>query len=227
MKYFRIQHSTNIKEVGIFPQCTDAKNFTEIQEFGFGYFDKISNPFLLPQPILRNKAKLTDLLNVVPVSSPVFLVLSDDLLNFITPRINVGYQRWKLTSHSQGEIITKYNLFHISNPSERQLIDFKNSEFILKNNKTKEEEKVSLSNYNEFHENWMKFIYSNHSMEIKSLTIDFQRFTNDVFRIIQLYFLGIGYYVSEKLKNEILNKGFTGIHFTPLDEIDSRIKVIY
>lgn len=227
MKYFRIQHSTNLKEVGLFPQCTDAKNYTEIQEFGLGYFDKISNPFLLPQPILRNKSKLTDLLNVVPVSSPVFLVLSDDLLNFIIPRINVGYQRWKLTSHGQGEIITKYNLFHKSNPSERQLIDFKNSEFILKNNETKKEEKVSLSNYNEFHENWMKLIYSNHSMEIKSVTLDLQKFTNDVFRIIQLYSLGIGYYVSEKLKNEIQNKGFTGIQFSPLDEIDTRIKVIY
>lgn len=227
MKYFWIQHSANLKEVGVFPQCTDAKYFTEIQKFGLGYFDKISKPFLLPEPILRNNAKQTDLLYVVPVSSPVFLVISDDLIDSIIPNIFGLYQKWKLSAYFKGEIITKYNLFHLSNPSQKQIIDFKNSEFIQKNNKTKEEKSVNFSNYRDYHNRWEDSIYTNGSILIKSLTIDLRDMENDIFRIIGLNFMGIGYYVSEKLKNKFENKGFTGIQFTPIDEIDPRIKVIY
>lgn len=37
------------------------------------------------------------------------------------------------------------------------------------------------------------------------------------------------YYVSEKLKNDILEKGFTGMDFKEIEEIDNRnrIEVIY
>ncbi|WP_373523756.1 hypothetical protein [Aquiflexum sp.] len=227
MKYFWIQHSANLKEVGVFPQCTDAKNFTEIQKFGLGYFDKISKPFLLPEPILRNNAKQTDLLYVVPVSSPVFLVISDDLINYIVPEISGIYQKWKLSAYFKGNLITKYNLFHLSNPSQKHIIDFKNSEFRNKNNKTKEEKLVGFSNYQDYHKKWEDTIYSNGSILIKSLTIDLRDMENDIFRIIELNFMGIGYYVSEKLKNKLENIGFTGIQFIPIDEIDPRIKVIY
>lgn len=227
MKYFWIQHSPNLKEVGVFPQCTEAKNISEIQEFGLGYFDKISNPFLLPEPILRNKAKQTDLLYVVPVSSPVFLVISDDLLNFMSGEISEGYQKWKLSAYFKGEIISKYNMFHLFKSNQKHIIDFGSSEFIHKNHKTREEKLVIFSNYQDYHKKWEESIYSNGSILIKSLTIDLRDMDDDIFRIIELNFMGIGYYVSEKLKNKLENKGFTGIQFTPIDEIDPRIKVIY
>jgi hypothetical protein len=49
----------------------------------------------------------------------------------------------------------------------------------------------------------------------------------DLFRIINIDSIGIGYYVSERLKNPIEEQKFTGFAFNDIEEIDKRIKVIY
>jgi len=47
----------------------------------------------------------------------------------------------------------------------------------------------------------------------------------DMFRIINTP--ASGYYVSERLKHAIEEKGFTGMAFKEISDVDKRIEVIY
>jgi hypothetical protein len=59
MKYYQLTNSSNCDEVGIFPQCTEARNIYNIQEWGLGNYEAIQKDFILPEPILRKKTITT------------------------------------------------------------------------------------------------------------------------------------------------------------------------
>lgn len=226
MKYYWIQPSINLRQVGVFPQCSEANNAVEMQEYGFGFFDKISKEFKLPEPIVQRKAKPTDMLSVVPIPAPIFLVLTERLLDCFISNSIEAYQSWELATFKNGESLNGYNLFHISRPVDSSAIDFDHSEFILKNNRTKEEKSMKFETYQSYHDTWKLAVYSNQSLVIKQAFLRFSDLSLDAFRILELNSSGIGYYVSEKLKMEIERKGFTGIEFTLADKLDPRIIII-
>lgn len=57
------------------------------------------------------------------------------------------------------------------------------------------------------------------------IVFDLSKVNEDFFRIINAPYSG--YFVSEKLKNAIEKEKFTGFAFQEIEEMDTRIKVIY
>ena len=55
----------------------------------------------------------------------------------------------------------------------------------------------------------------------KKVVFNTQNIEDDIFRIMDGLNNTMGYYVSERLKNEIEKNGFTGFRFIPLDEINT------
>lgn len=227
MKYFWIQPSVNNNEIGIFPQCVDAKNNIEIHEFGFGYYNRIIEKFTLPEPILRDQAKATNFLSG-PVTSPVFLVIDGSFLNFLKKNSIQSFDSWNLIAHHKKSIINNYSLFHLCNPVQNRIINFDKSIFKIRSiSNSNFEEIKTYKNYDNYHEHWKELIWKGYIITIENLFLDFSEIDFDLIRLIDIDTIGIGYYVSEKLKKEIEDQGFTGMEFKEIDEIDKKITVIY
>ena len=225
MKYFFLGYSINKKDVGVFPQCIDSKNLPPIQEFGLGFYEKIDKELILPEPIIRNSAILTNILSTV-IDSSIFLVTDDDLLNFMV-NFNINYyQTWKLKTVYKGKAIDKYNLFHLSVPSW-EIINFEKTIFKVKDINSNILKEKKYQNSKEYQDEWKKLIWEGSVITFDVLYLDFSKLNKDLIRIIDIDSVGIGYYVSEKLKTAIEKEGFTGFAFQEIEEMDDRIKCIY
>jgi|SRR5690606_33713034 len=111
---------------------------------------------------------------------------------------------------------------------QENYVDYKNSSFIVGkardwNYQGKNLDIPSYKNYKS-----LKEILKEQKLKIKSkkLVLDFSKTDQDMFRMADMPF-GNGYYVSEKLKNAIEEKQFTGMEFREINEFDKRIEVRY
>lgn len=225
MKYYKLSYSIDEKEIGIFPQCIDSKNLPPIQEFGLGFYEKIDKELILPEPIIRNSAILTNILSTV-IDSSIFFVIDNDLLNFIL-NFNIDYyQTWKLKTMHKGKAIDKYNLFHLSFPSW-EIINFEKTIFKVQDINSNLLNEKKYQNSKKYQDDWKKLIWEGSVITFDVLHLDFSKLNMDLIRIIDIDSVGIGYYVSEKLKAAIEKEGFTGFAFREIEKMDDRIKVIY
>lgn len=227
MKYYKLIESINNKEIGVYPQSLSVKNITDIQKFGFGFYNEIQEKFSLPEPILQKKAKLTNYLGVIPINSMIFKIIDDELFDFIINYNLPKFQKWKIKTHHNGAEIDKYNLFHLSHPFQDKLIDFKHSVFMVKNISNIMAERKQYLNYYDYQTDWKKLIWTGSVIAFDILYLDFSKLNEDLIRIIDIDSVATGFYVSERLKNAIEKERFTGFAFQEIEEMDKRIKVIY
>lgn len=227
MKYHKLEYnSLNIKETGTQFQSVEGY-FGDIQNNIFPIEGKINFNFELPEPLMQGKAKPTTMLNAVFIPNG-FLIFKDYFISFLN-EFNIGeYQTWEMKVLHKNKILTYYNLFNLNYPKQRELIDFKKSHFYL----------GKYSDYKYVGKNIVVSDYENYlsTLEVlKSNQDNFLKCEKIVLDLslqnIDLFKLSIdplaGYYVSERLKNAIEEKGFTGMTFQEIEEMDKRIKVIY
>lgn len=225
MKYYKLSYSIDEKEVGIFPQSINYKNLSPIQEFGLGFYERIDKEFILPELIIRKSAILTNLLCTV-IDSSIFAVIDDNFLNFLI-KFNINdYQTWELKAEYRGKIIDKYKLFHLSSPC-LEIINFEKTLFKVKDINSNILKEKKYQNRKEYQDHWKKLIWEGSVITFDILHLDFSNLDLDIIRIIDIDSIGIGYYVSEKLKTAIEKEKFTGFSFQEIEEMDDRIKVIY
>lgn len=227
MKYYKLIESINTKEIGVYPQVTHTKQFVEIQEFGLGFNKHIQRQFILPEPIFENKAKETTIISVTAINNSVFLVLKNYFIDFLKNFKIANFQFWNINVYHKNQLVNDYSLFHLSYPIQKKVIDFEKSKFKIKdisNNILKEKKYI---NYHSYQTDWKKLIWEGSVITFDTLYLDFSGLNLDLIRIINIDSIGIGYYVSEKLKNAIEKYGFTGMSFQDIEEMDKRIKVIY
>lgn len=221
MKYYYLTKSINIDEVGCFPQSESAENYSFMSS-------ELSILDIQPIPILKSKAKLTSLLLSVPLSLPK-LILDDELLEFLKSFITDKYLYSKIKVRKGNVFFENYNLFVLLSTSEEMIGDFSKSEFYEGNRIDWEYRggKVILNSYDEYL-NFTEQKKDNSSFVLKTtkLHLDFSSINKD-FIFIEKFPIISGYLVSEKLKNAIEEKGFTGIAFKEIEEMDNRIKVTY
>ncbi len=82
-----------------------------------------------------------------------------------------------------------------------------------------------VKNFEEFIEMQQNLNSAGLWLKADSILIDTRYINLDLFRIDHLPF-GKGHFVSETLKEEIENRGFTGISFIPIEEFHKKIKII-
>jgi hypothetical protein len=233
MKYFRLNNAFEKKDVGKFPGLKDC--IFEGDRFAIDSFDAqgrdsrvIGNP-ALPFPEMHKSVKMTDLINIIVISPLNYKIVTERFLNFLKPYIKSNYQTWKINV-KKGDIIYDYYILHIDNP-KKDFINYSKTIFKLFkiNDKYKFDESDQVINiiddkqYFETVVNYSSLKVGSYSLKPTKITLNVSNNDEDLFRCISAGYFG--YYVSEKLKNEIEKQGFTGIIFEELDMINNLTKI--
>jgi hypothetical protein len=216
MKYYRIEESTDLKIIGAYPQAQKANHLVPVdnplhlwkaRKIGMKWDNSIS----IPEPILTKKAKLTDLISSVATGGN--LIISNKLKEILEKvdnnciqfmRVNVIYNENK----------TPYWLvnpfcFGFEN------VDFTNSEIWLETHGNTKISKVFINSIDEFEQ-----VKTKHKLpeRISIEKIELKKEIKNNFFILRHIATGSGYFISEKLKNEIEQAGCTGIRFMGINE---------
>lgn len=226
MKYFRLTYnSSKISETGTQFQSIDGI-MGDIQQNFMPFEGKINFPFKLPEPKLQSKAKPTTFLNVVFVPSR-FLVLKKYFITFLSGFNIDEFQTWNLKVHHNNSILNDYELFILCDTYQRDIIDFKNSDFFIVDfiNQDNTGEKLNINSYDDFIVIRDELSKKKKLLKYNKIILNLYHMKLDLFRIINTP--ASGYYVSEKLKKAIEKEKFTGFSFQEIEETDGRIKVVY
>jgi hypothetical protein len=230
MKYYKLKDSIDSKIVGKYPQSEECKNFGDIYTYDYNHI--LETLIDIPEPILLNKAKETTSFSDSIISLIFFLMIKDDFVNFLKNCKIGNYKIWDMNVHHKGKVIRDYKLFHLIDAHQKSYVDYKNSDFYL----------GTFKDYNFIgdtikitdHENFLSTTEVLKSQKLilkcRKHVFNFKDATEDLIRIDNTTMVGTkGYFVSEKLKNDIEEKGFTGMAFKEIEEIDNRkrIEVIY
>ena len=230
MKFYKLEYSSNIKEVGVQFQSEELIVPGDILNDVIPREGRIEKAFKLPEPILHKKAKRTSLLNVIPVPYH-FLVLKNDFIDYLEAFEIQDHQKWNITVHQKNEILTDYSLFYCPKTYERIIIDFSKSVFLITDGvlfPKKRKEEMAFQDFEEYFEKRRELIsIKSLYLHPQNLVLDFRNCKEDLIRLHNMPMTGTGYYLSERLKNAIEEKGFTGMIFKEINDVDKRIEIIY
>jgi hypothetical protein len=212
MRFYEITHSTNPQEVGTtHPQSQTSRDTISIDDprhlrkQGIGYMQNV----YIPQPVVHPDAKLSDLLSTLVTWR---LVLSLKLKNILEKHTTPGQcQFLEMTVHYLSSEY-KYWVLNVLRYN-MELVDFPKSEVWLcgaGDTKIKQIHFDTLSSFEEY----------SSSLEYPERLIIYKvklrnEIAVDFFKLSHVY--GSGYYVSEKLKDEIIEEDCTGISFEEIN----------
>lgn len=216
--YYRIKRATGLDKIGdvdeqfqdaVYPVPVDHPDF-----LGKVFLKEINVEKIIPAyPKLKSKAKRTDLIGGTWYGNVGWLLMSGKLKSIIEKEKHKGLQFVKTHITHKGKQFDDYwftNTFNF----DMDKVDFLKSELILYDF-SDYSKKVPIS----FSDN---ILFENYVRQLKfpqAVIIDkivFNTMNNLV--IIDRVSGAIGYYVSERLKDEIEYAGCTGIDFEPIEQ---------
>jgi hypothetical protein len=230
MKYFQLNDSVNLKEIGRkYPQSLRFKTtMGSVQDGSIGFHGRIDkSTFQVPDIELYKTAKPTHLISCAGIPLNKFLIVHDSVLNLFSRFRLSDYQFWQLDVYWKEQILPDYYLFHLSFPCDEDWIDFSQSRFILKNSPNNQPNKDI--HFNSFKE-WFHHSSSESYVKLglphpEEVIMDTKSLQDDMVRSV-LWFCGLpGYYVSEELMKAIQQQKLTGMQFVPLMEVDNKIRI--
>lgn len=213
--YYKLNESLNLKVIGRYPQAEEALFNVDVSDPRLSRniaFKKVENveSIITVTPVLHKKAKLTDFMQGSVTGSGVQLMLSNKLKKILCKEAHQGLQFFPMSIINKGEEIRDYWL---ASPFQfdYDCIDTTKSIFTLydvfdytfKENLVVSDNKELVKMFAEF-------------KPPKMLIIDklFMKDCSKKILLVKGVRGGVGYYVSEKLKQEIEEAGCTGIVFT-------------
>jgi len=225
MKYYKLTTiGANRNEIGISPQSKDGY-FGDIQKDFMPFEGKIDLDFDLPIPKLQDKAKLTTMLDVVMIPTK-FLVVQNQFLEFLK-KFEITYnQQWSIKVEYKKTFIEDYSLFYLTETKQADYIDFKKSEFYVGSLKdyTFIGDDINISDYQNYLSTFEVLKSDGLWLKHKKVVLNLSRAKEDIFRIINTP--SSGYFISEKLREALIKKGFTGMVFKEITN-DKKVEVIY
>tara|TARA_R110001583_G_C5533281_1_gene398750 strand:- start:91 stop:768 length:678 start_codon:yes stop_codon:yes gene_type:complete len=225
MKYYKLTTiGANRNEIGISPQSKSGY-FGDIQKDFIPFEGKINFDFDLPIPKLQDKANPTSMLDVVMIPT-WFLVLKIDFISFFKNFNIMNYQQWAIEVNHKKTILKDYILFYLAETKQNTYIDFEKSEFYIGSLKdyTFVGNDIKVSNYKNYLSTREILKSDNLWLKHRKIILNLSNAKEDLFRIINAP--ESDYYVSEKLKKALEEKGFTGMVFKEITE-NKKIEVIY
>jgi hypothetical protein len=220
MKYYRIRESTDTKQIGnTWPQIQEAEYtcdpFEDKKFIGNIGLKKVSFTPKLPLGKLDKRAKLTDLLSAVPVGFNKRVVISTKLKEILISENNTNVQAFNNPILVDKLTNTDYWLINPIKLSNNK-IDFEKSDLFLKDGIFLDD-KIKKLNITTLKE------YINEEKKVEEMggfpfNLSFEKIrinnkSKESFFVLNNVYGGYGYYVSEKLKNEIENQKLTGLEF--------------
>ena len=231
MKYYALKYSSDTKEIGRkFPQSIKfMTRMGSIQEDTIGDFGPIDNKsFIVPDLEVSKTAKVTSLISSAGIVGSKFLVIDKDLLGTFQ-EFNLGsYQVWPIDVWWKGNKLEDYFLFHLSYPSNDEWIDFSKTEFEMK--EIGSNEFLGVKVFKDFHD-FKHTLLSNFEGKraipyTKEIYLKPTNTKSDMVRL-SLWFSGLmGYFISERLKEELEYRNHSGMNFVPLEQSNNRIRLI-
>lgn len=225
MKYYRINPSMQKKDFGnSYPQSQDAIMNSETlyvwedpKHFSNWLTKKIEFTPFVTHPILNKKARVTDLINCSAIS--LDLQISDKLKSILEK-----YSQGKGIQFFSSVVIHNdiaYNDYWLLHPYEFDdyYVDFEKSNIIYYQKKMEggtTPVTISTSSFSEFTRFLEKTKSKMEIITIEKLVLLNSKIKEEFF-ILSYVSGGLGYFVSEKLKQEIEDAGCTGIEFQPAE----------
>ncbi len=233
MKYYKLELNSNKEIIGSYPQNIGSKNVADINKiYNYGWEGPIKSLPVLPLPILNPKANLTTFINI-HINKLIFLVVEKSFIEFLD-NFHVGhFQTWNIEVDYKDKILNDYRLFHLSHPSQKKLVDFKRSKFLvgqLGDWKDPSIRKlVEIENYKGYSnlQEVLRNSKDNLQLRCNKLVLDLTGQQSDLFRLSNIPYFGNGYYASERLRQSVEQKGFIGMVFKEIEQHNKRIKIVY
>ncbi|HFA50978.1 MAG TPA: hypothetical protein ENJ95_18360 [Bacteroidetes bacterium] len=225
MNFYKLTLSTDPKIMGKrFPQV-GIKNMLEYDMnspnsiYRANRWGKVTSSLNIPDYILRYHAKRTDILSHMSQ----FLLISDRLKELIEISPLPDTQIFKAPVLARGKQY-QYFLFHLPK-NHYKFIDFARSTFALvpfgRPVTILSPEINTLEEFEEWIKEYPYLIKKNPKRQkviVDKLIFDTDKIPYDMFRIIGPI---SGYFVSERLKSAIKEKGYTGMDFIPLEKVET------
>ena len=170
---------------------------------------------VLPIPKIKTKANLTDLMTVFFTGSGGRLTISSRLKEILEKNSHGNIQFIPLTIYYKKKYLSGYWLTNIISFDNKLAINYTES-LIFETHFITKIKIISINDYEDFKQNEIKLEWPN------NLFIDKIVFKNKIdynFCTIENVSAGVGYFVSEKLKEEIESAGCTGIEFQPIEQM--------
>ncbi|WP_309609405.1 hypothetical protein [Flavobacterium sp.] len=233
MKYYRITYSYEKKEVGHYPQVQkitwEGRPYDDGAFGTQGLFSSVHKNPAIPTLDFYKSAKTTSLIEMGIISDSVYLIINEPFLEFIKSYFVGTFQTWKILAKHK-EINYDYYIFFLDNPKS-DFINYEKSVFRLytKGNDrkwVKLDETVKVITDEDCMEKHRQYpLIGNNKpfLEPEKIVVNGDK-TNVHFLRCACSRMA-GYYVSEKLKNEIEKLGFTGMRFQELNEINNFVEV--
>jgi len=226
MKYWRLYNSAE-KEVGFVPQIVEPVfegYYTDDNQLLNKFSKQIENNTIIPKGHLHKRAKLTDLMSVGFGSGDFFLSDKLRIIIELFPFMGVQFVSTQIITNI-GEFV-KSNIMH-SFSTDRSFIDMANTEFEISTvGGELLNDRLKFSSMKDFME-----IREAHIAESKKykdikfhkwITISKLSFKEDVdfglCSIFDIKYGGLGFFVSQQLKDEILINKCTGVIFREINE---------
>jgi hypothetical protein len=227
MYYFRIRHSIDTKIIGRkYPQVERVLISTQWDNPHFiqSYVNKKApDDVLLPTPILHKSSKLTDLLSASTVGLSLNLLISDKLKKIIEEYLLFGIQFFSvLVNYKEKEFV-----YWILHPYDFyfEKLDLNNSTIGYYDDLTFKniEQKLVLNNSIDLKKEVEKYDVkmASNGYNVKFLGIErivFEESKKMDFFSIRCVSGGIGFFISEELRNRIEKENCSGIVFTEPNE---------
>ena len=221
MKYFFINNSLDNKIVGDYNQVISAIHNCDVWANPMFIdridFVKIDFEPITSYAILEKKAKLTDLVNACSIGFSLKLLMSNKLKVILEKKSINKCQFFKSPVIYKNEKVNDYWILH---PYLFNLnyIDFNKSDINVRIRKKEGGTELIKTQVNTL-EGFLNIVdFHKERMEIISINkIYLNESVNEDFFILRHVEGGIKYIVSEKLKKEIEDAGFTGIEFQPIE----------
>lgn len=210
MVFYRLIYSADEQVIGDYPQSQRENQPVAIQSplhYSRAFNRKVGNEISLPQPILHSKAKLTDFLSCVSI--PARLVASEKAKDILAE-----YTSNKLLQILSINVVVKnklvpYWIFHPFN-FLYEAIDFEASEIW----------RIGMGNMlikQEFFRDFHEFEVGRQNLELPERlmikTLVLRSAIDCHFFPLMPVTGGIGYYVSEKVRTELISANCIGMEF--------------
>ena len=168
---------------------------------------------VLPIPKIKTKAKLTDLMSVYFTGSSYRLTISSRLKEILEKNVHGNIQFIPITIYYKKKYLSDYWLTNILSFDNENGVNYKHSLIYERNGENKI---ITINNFEDFIKKQNELIWPN-NLFIEKLV--FNKIIDEEVCTIERVRGGAGYFVSEKLKQEIELAGCTGIEFLPIEQI--------
>lgn len=219
MKYWRLYSSAE-KEVGYAPQITDPLfdgQYNDPDQLWNLHSKPFSPKTKIPQGKMHKKAKLTDLMSASFLSSQLFV--SDKLRKILESSILKGVEFATTNLITNTGVSVKSNIMHPF-ATDHPYVDMANSEFQISNIMGDLiQQTLKFDSFRHF-ENKQKEIMTANNLQqdvdlqthiyISKLVFK-ENLDFGICSVFDVHHAGIGFYISEELKGEILAKSCTGV----------------